>query len=155
MIESSGASDTLPVAGTQPDVNDDRQTTRAWVVSVLQRRPDILARLAYFRGRLARLPRTQRRWIARRAALPLSAVALMLALSGTPAGLSAESAATITVANTNVTVQNDGLCSLIEAINNANATSGQPHADCVAGTRIRRRHDCVADQRYCSTSSLP
>jgi hypothetical protein len=58
----------------------------------------------------------------------------MLALSGAPDGLRAEPAATIAVSNNAVAIKSDGICSLIEAINNANATTGQPHTDCVAGT---------------------
>lgn len=107
---------------------------RAWLTALLQRRPDLLARLAYFRERLLRLPRAQRRWLLRRAAVPLSAAALMLALSGAPSGLFAEATAAITVVDGKVTVANDGMCSLIEAINNANATSGTPHGDCAAGS---------------------
>ncbi|MEZ4519414.1 MAG: hypothetical protein R3C44_22170 [Chloroflexota bacterium] len=33
-----------------------------------------------------------------------------------------------------VVAQDNGVCSLIEAIENANATSGQPHDDCAAGS---------------------
>jgi hypothetical protein len=114
------------------DSTDAPGSRRAWLLSVLQHRPDLMARLAYFQARLRRLPRGQRRWLVRRLAVPISAVALMLALSAAPGGLSAEAAATIPVANNAVAIQNDGICSLIEAINNAN--SGQPHTDCVGGT---------------------
>lgn len=130
MTDETGARPAHPVTESpQPD-----SARRGWLVSVLQHRPELLARLAYFRERLQQLSRGQRRRLTRRLALPLSAVALMLALSGAPGSLSAETAATITVANNAVTIQSDGLCSLIEAINNANATTGRPHTDCVAGS---------------------
>lgn len=61
---------------------------------------------------------------------------LLLAIGGRPVH-----AASITVAKVNgagvVAVANDGRCSLIEAINNANdTTNGRPHADCAAGNPL-------------------
>ena len=69
--------------------------------------------------------------------LPVAVAALVTAL-WLVTGAHPAYAATITVAKANgvgvVVIGNDGRCSLIEAINNANdTTNGRPHADCAAG----------------------
>lgn len=66
----------------------------------------------------------------------ITGAAVLLAIGGQPVY-----AASITVAKANgvgvVGVANDGRCSLIEAINNANdSTNGRPHADCAAGNPL-------------------
>jgi hypothetical protein len=58
----------------------------------------------------------------------LAALALLLALGQAPA-----LAATLNVTTTNPSINADGLCSLIEAIENANADV-QTHTDCPAGS---------------------
>lgn len=104
-------------------------STRLWPAWLLGREPQLAARFAHYFARLTALPRAQRRRIARRVAGALAGAALLLALSGARVG-----AATITVAAGQVAIQDDGLCSLVEAIANANDTSdGQPHDDCAAG----------------------
>jgi hypothetical protein len=78
--------------------------------------------------RLRALPRRTRRALERQWKRSLAAIALLLALGQKPA-----LAATITVApGTPPAIRNDGRCSLIEAIVNANADAAT-HADCVAG----------------------
>jgi len=78
--------------------------------------------------RLARLPRRARRALQRKWRRPLAAIALLLALGQIPA-----LAATLPVApGVAPDIVLDGACSLIEAIENANADA-QMHADCPAG----------------------
>ncbi len=80
------------------------------------------------------LPRRMRRalsgrFVRRRMAVALSGVALLLALGRAPA-----QAATITVVDGEVGIADNGRCSLVEAIENANdTTNGQPYDDCAAG----------------------
>lgn len=86
-----------------------------------------------FQAWLRQFPRRTRRvlWargLRRRLAITLAGAALMLALNRIPA-----QAATIMVANGEVAIADNGLCSLKEAIENANDTNtGQPHDDCAA-----------------------
>jgi hypothetical protein len=110
------------------------------VAARLARDPRLAERLAHFYERLRALPRTQRRAIGRRARLTLAAAALLLALSRAPAipPARADAAATITVANHEVGMAANGICSLIEAINNANDKvdgigEGAGNSDCAAG----------------------
>lgn len=99
--------------------------TIRWQLGNVQRRFQACLRLLPRRTR--RALRTQRRY--RRWAATLAAVALLLALSRSPVR-----AATITVANGEIAIADNGICSLKEALENANDTAtGQPHADCVAG----------------------
>jgi hypothetical protein len=110
------------------------------VAARLARDPRLAERLAYFYERLRALPRAGRRAFGRRARLTLAAAALLLALSRAPVipPAHADSAATIAVANNEVGVAANGVCSLIEAINNANdpidgIANGAGHGDCAAG----------------------
>jgi predicted outer membrane repeat protein len=80
-------------------------------------------------GRLQRLPRHTRRQLECKFAFGLAGAALMLALSRAPVH-----GAAINVANGEVAIAANGICSLVEAIENADDTSnGQPHLDCAAG----------------------
>src|SRR5262245_31835756 len=90
---------------------------------------DLFARFAAAYDDLRRLPRGARRALQRRFACSVAGAALLIALSQTAAP-----AATITV-NTLVSKikDGDGLCSLIEAIVNANNDTAT-HADCAAGS---------------------
>lgn len=106
----------------------------------LARDPRLAARLAYFYDQLRARPRAWRRRFGRRARLSLGAAALLLALSRAPASppVHAGAAATIVVANGEIAVADNGLCSFAEAIQNANDTNdgvGNPpgHDDCAAG----------------------
>jgi hypothetical protein len=73
--------------------------------------------------------RARRVGLARGVAAALAAAALLWGLTAAPAR-----AATITVANGAVAVANNNVCSLIEAIENAEDTgTGRVHDDCVAG----------------------
>jgi len=84
--------------------------------------------------RLSSFNRKARRTLKKRWKKSLLVIALALAL-----GVSDASAATITVGETElgtgaVTIEDDGICSITEAIQNANNTSGNPvNVDCVAG----------------------
>lgn len=120
----------------------NKESTRRVVAGLLaQRRLGLLNRaMAGLAARLARLKsvwaeaprRTRRAWRAvmlRRAAPAAVGAALLLAMMMNNAG-----AATIAVANGAVAAVDDGVCSLVEAIDNANSTTtGQPHDDCAAG----------------------
>lgn len=101
----------------------------------LAHNPDLARRVAAFYARLRALPRHARRRLMRRARLSLAGAALMLALSGVALGLTlAEPQKTIDVAAGEVALFDNGVCSLIEAIQNANnKTSGRPNDDCAGG----------------------
>ncbi len=104
----------------------------------MQRGGSILPRYAYYRQRLAHLPRAWRRRLGRKVASGLGGAALLLALAG-PLTLAqpeqpAAADAVITVINGQVGVASNGQCSLVEAIQNANSvTTGRPYPDCAAG----------------------
>ena len=106
----------------------------------LARDPRLAERFVHFYERLRALPRNYRRWLGRRARLSLAAAALLLALSRAPVAPPAwaNEAAAITVANGEVELANNNICSLIEAINNANDTvdgiaDESGHDDCTPG----------------------
>ena len=118
---------------------DQRRGLPAWLASVLmQRGGSILPRYAYYRQRLAHLPRAWRRRLGRKVAAGLGGAALLLALAG-PLTLAqpqqpAAADAVITVINGAVGIASNGQCSLVEAIQNANSvTTGRPYPDCAAG----------------------
>ncbi len=116
--------------GESPMVSKEEGSVRrrSWLAGVLGRDPRLAGRLVYFYGRLREMDRARQR-IARRAAGTLAGAALLLALSGAPLH-----AATITVASGEVNIADNGKCSLIEAIANANdTTNGRPYDDCAAG----------------------
>ena len=88
----------------------------------------LLPRVLGYYTRLCALPRRTRRALVRQWRRSLSAIALLLALGQAPA-----LAATIAVApGIPPAINADGICALIEAIDNANADA-QTHSDCVAG----------------------
>ena len=109
---------------------------RDWLAALLMRRQSrLLPRFAVAFARLRAAPRDWRRRLHRRVAVSLGGAALLLALSGSPLLIPSAQAATITVANGAIAVNaGDALCSLIEAINNANTDSDTSGGDCVAGT---------------------
>ncbi|HOU41971.1 MAG TPA: hypothetical protein PK829_11965, partial [Promineifilum sp.] len=101
--------------------------------------PQLAPRWAAVYAHLRALPRHLRQRL-RRARLSLAAAALLLALGGAPrlAPLAAAPAVIITVANGEVDLDDNGLCSLVEAIDNANDTTDgrgdeAGHDDCAAG----------------------
>jgi hypothetical protein len=115
----------------QPDGEQSNVEMRgAWLASVLMRRDrPFLARLAQGYYRLLHLPRQARRLLQRRLAVTLAGAALLLALGRAPAR-----AATIDVVDGEVAIADNGRCSLIEAIRNANDTNnGMIYDDCAAG----------------------
>ena len=104
-----------------------------WLASVLLKYGErILRRFVYFYQQLRGLSRRARRHIQRKLALSLGAAALLLALSSIQVPLAYGNS--INVAASEVAINDNGVCSLIEAIENANDTvTGQPHDDCAAG----------------------
>lgn len=103
----------------------------------LARDPRLAARLAGYHARLRALPRRQRR-LMRRLRLSLAAAALLLALApdliGFPRPVRSYTVADIAVVNGEVDADDNDLCSLVEAIDNANdTTTGLVHDDCAAG----------------------
>jgi len=93
-----------------------------------ERRDELLPRIQVYYTRLCALPRRTRRALVRQWRRSLFAIALLLALGQAPA-----LAATIAVApGIPPDINADGICALIEAIDNANADA-QTHSDCVAG----------------------
>jgi len=108
---------------------DESERRRRWLASLLMRRESrVWPRYARLIERLARRPRG---W--QRLAATASGMALLLALAGFGARAAPDNA--ITVVNGQVTINSDGQCSLIEAIQNANDnTNGRPYTDCAAGT---------------------
>ena len=106
---------------------------RAWLAALLLRRQSqMMPRFALALARLRALSRGQRRRLQRRAAASLAGAALLLALSASPLLVPSAQAATIAVANGEIAVNDNGACSLIEAIINAN-NGNQTHDDCAAG----------------------
>ncbi len=111
---------------------DETEQRRRWLASLLMRRESqVWPRYTRLIERLARWPRGWRRW-QRRLATTATGMALLLAMAGFGARAAPDNA--ITVANGEVAITNNGQCSLIEAIANANdKNSGWPHTDCAAG----------------------
>ena len=106
-------------------------TRQSWVLRHVLSSADFVSRFHHYYTRLLALPRHTRRVLNRRVAGSLAGAALLLAL-GQGQGL----AATIAVdAGVAPDVNADGMCSLIEAIHNANdtTTGGQPYTDCDPG----------------------
>jgi hypothetical protein len=102
-----------------------------WLAAFLmQSKPRLLARFVLFRHLLDRLPKGKKRWLAKRARVSLAGAALLFALSTPALG-----AGSIIVDPGEVAVADNGLCSIVEALDNANDTilGGQVHNDCVAG----------------------
>ncbi len=110
-------------------------SARISLAARLAHNPDLARRVAAFYARLRALPRHARRRLMRRARLSLAGAALMLALSSVALGMTlAEPQKTIDVAAGEVALFDNGVCSLIEAIQNANnKTSGRPNDDCAGG----------------------
>lgn len=116
------------------------EASREWLGALLLRRGStLMPRFVSFYHQIARRPRRLRRQLRRKLAVTVAGAALLLALAGGPNGSSvlAEPAAPdarIYVAYGEVAINDNGTCSLIEAIVNARATrAGQLHDDCVAG----------------------
>ena len=117
-----------------------QEATRRWLAGLLaQRQLGFYRRLAArAEWRLGRwntywtmLSRRGRRAVGRRLAPALLGASLLgtLVLSAAPAG-----AAAITVVNGEVDIDDNNVCSIVEAIENANdTTNGRPHNDCAAG----------------------
>ena len=94
-----------------------------------QASPVLRPRFANYYQALIRLPRRARRALQRKWRCSLAAIALLLALGQAPA-----LAATLTVTSAVAPdINPDGSCSLIEAIENANANA-PTHADCPSGS---------------------
>ncbi|HEX9924194.1 MAG TPA: right-handed parallel beta-helix repeat-containing protein [Anaerolineae bacterium] len=104
---------------------------KPWLASLLlQQSQLIFGRFAHYYRLLRVLPRRTRRRFLKGTAGTLGSLALLLALSGTPA-LANNIAVTTNVITP---IDGDNECSLIEAILNANDTgTGQPYLDCAAG----------------------
>ncbi len=112
---------------TEQETREASQSRRAWLASLLLgRRYPVFTRFLNFYQRILNRPRHIRRRLVRRGAITLAGVALALALVRSPAH-----AATITVDNGEVGIADNDVCSLIEAINNANY--GAQHNDCEYG----------------------
>ncbi len=95
----------------------------------IKRSRQLLERFQQWCHLLSTLPRAQRRRLQRRVQLSVTGMALTLAISHTAVAY----AATIPVTTDSPTITVDGLCSLLEAIINANDDAGT-HPDCVAGS---------------------
>jgi len=122
----------------QESTTTNREQTRHWLASILLRRGDmVIPRFARLYARLAERPRGWRRQLRRKLAVTVTGAALLLAMAGMGAQFAAraETDNTITVVNGEVSVANNGKCSLIEAINNANDTTDgvADNTDCAPG----------------------
>ncbi|MEZ4519817.1 MAG: hypothetical protein R3C44_24310 [Chloroflexota bacterium] len=107
----------------------DTQPTTDWLAGLLlKHNPAWLERYVEYHARLQRLSRQKRRWITRKAAVTVAGAALLLALAQAPAA----HAANITVETNIPAINGDSLCSLSEAIINANVTG--TYADCDPGS---------------------
>jgi hypothetical protein len=130
----------IDVTNQQPSVTEKEQARR-WMSSILLRRGNtVMPRFARLYARLAERPRGWRRRLRRKLAVTVTGAAMLLALAGMGAEYAAraETANVITVINGEVNLTDNGKCSLIEAINNANDTTdgvaNKPgNDDCAAG----------------------
>lgn len=123
----------LPPIASGSGRDDNR---RDWLAALLLRRQSrLLPRFAAAFARLQAAPRAARRRLRRRAAVSLAGAALLLAMTGSPLLIPRAHAATINVANGAIAVNaGDTICSLIEAINNANSDTDTSGGDCLAGS---------------------
>lgn len=112
-----------------------------WLADLMLRRDSKLASrfMVYYRE-LKQRPRRWRRLLRRKLALTVAGAALLLALAGGPIAAGSvlaepiDTNATIAVINGEVGINDNGQCSLVEALINANATtSGQLNDDCQPG----------------------
>ncbi len=100
-----------------------------WLAALLmRRRPDWLTRLAHWAQHLRRLPRHTRRTLWRKLASGLAAAALLLALSGPPQVVRADSTIVVNGDGTG------GTCSLAAAVLNANNDNQSGSVNCAAGS---------------------
>ena len=105
---------------------------RPWLASLLMQRGNRLSRFVHYYDQLARRPRAWRRQLRRKLAVTVTGAAILLALAGFV--VQAETDNVINVVNGEVRAVDNGKCSLVEAIRNANnQNSGQVHNDCAAG----------------------
>ena len=112
-----------------------------WLADLMLRRDKrVLSRFVYYYRELQQRPRHWRRLLRRKLALTVTGAALLLALAGGPIATGSALAepigtdATIAVVNGEVGINDNGQCSLVEALINANATTaGQLNDDCPAG----------------------
>ncbi len=112
-----------------------------WLAGLMLRRDSkLVSRFMDYYRELQQRPRRWRRLLRRKLALTVAGAALLLALAGGPIAAGSVLAepigtnATIAVVNGEVGINDNGQCSLVEALINANATSaGQLYDDCQAG----------------------
>ncbi|MEZ4519281.1 MAG: hypothetical protein R3C44_21475, partial [Chloroflexota bacterium] len=103
--------------------------SRLWLAAWLAKRPEVMARLAVVYWRARRWSAARRKRLTHGAAVTLAGAALLLALGSAPAKEEA-----IMVVDGEVAIVENGKCSLIEAILNANdTTNGALYEDCAAG----------------------
>ena len=124
------------------ELNSVERGNRAaeWLAGLMLRRDNrILPRFVCIYRELQQRPRRWRRLLRRRLALTLTGAALLLALAGGPVATSVlaepiDTSANIAVVDGEVAIIDNGQCSLMEAIINAQATqAGQMFNDCKAG----------------------
>ncbi len=117
--------------------------TYPWLASLsMARLAQARLRLAAWAERLRRVPRRARRGWGRRWAAALPALVLGLALSSGDAGAGMDAALMVAApagAFDGVSIARDGLCSLREAIVNAN-NDAATHVDCAAGSAADTIH---------------
>lgn len=114
-----------------PPSSDDRG--RDWLAALMLRRHSrLMPRFAVALSTLRDAPRVWRRRL-RRAAVSLAGAALILAMAGSPLLVPRAYAASINVADGEIAVNDNGVCSIIEAIINANDEAAT-HDDCTAGS---------------------
>ena len=102
---------------------------QAWLAAILWRSPRLRARLLRWRVALARLN------LRGAVALAGMALAVTMGVGGAASADAPPQADDIVVVDGEVAVNDNGLCSLIEAIHNANDTAtGLVYADCAAGS---------------------
>ncbi|MCP5099267.1 MAG: hypothetical protein GY943_27250, partial [Chloroflexi bacterium] len=103
---------------------------KPWLSIIMrEHQPILFSRFSHFYDQIRALPRWTRRRLKRKLGMTFAGAALMLALSR-----AAVQANSIAVVDGEVGINANGLCSLVEAIENANDTSSDLlHADCAAG----------------------
>lgn len=120
----------LRIGQSGEEVTPTRRQVHDWLATLLLQRPRLRERYIHFLSAIRRWPRRTRRAVIRKLGAGLTGAALLLALSGAPAH-----AAVINVANGQVVVNDNNMCSLREAIINANANA-QVHDDCAGGAGV-------------------
>ena len=140
-----------PKTTSEKTVEPTKPQPNQWLTGlILQHGAEIGHRFAYYYQELSRLPRRTRRFLQKKTAVTLAHLALILALTNAPLY-----ANNINVETTAPGINTgDGLCSLTEAIHNAqDLNTGQPYSDCAMGDPVGPDTVILSGNTYTLTAS--